>query len=125
MKEIVAVIRVNMMNKTKDALEAIGVPAFFACEALGRGKGLPAGGVPADGPLEASLRDTERKLEAGRLFSKRMLTVVVPDSKVSPVVKAIVDANKTGNPGDGKIFVVDMGDSVRVRTGETGDSAIV
>jgi nitrogen regulatory protein PII 2 len=126
MKEVIAVIRVNMISKTKDALLAIGVPAFFAAEALGRGKGLSAQPQCADGqgPLTGCLRVTESQLEAGRLFAKRMLTVVIPDDQENDVVKAIIAVNQTGNPGDGKIFVLDLNDSVRVRTGESGDSAI-
>jgi nitrogen regulatory protein PII 2 len=127
MKEVIALIRVTMMNKTKDALLAAGVPAFFASEAMGRGKGLKPADPPADGgegPLNATLRVTESQLESGRLFAKRMVTVAVADAKVDEVVKAIIDVNQTGNPGDGKIFVLDLGDAVRVRTSESGDCAI-
>ena len=49
----------------------------------------------------------------------------VPDEDVSEVVQAIIEANKTGKPGDGKIFVLPVGDSVRVRTGEKGEKAIL
>ena len=70
------------------------------------------------------MRESESKLVAGRFFAKRMLTVVVPNEKVEQVVKAIIKVNQTGNPGDGKIFVLDLGDAVRVRTGESGDVAI-
>ncbi|MHC1711377.1 MAG: P-II family nitrogen regulator [Solidesulfovibrio sp.] len=125
MKEVIAIIRVNMMNKTKDALLASGVPAFFASEVLGRGKGLWARQAQGgNGPLEVTLRVTENKMETGRLFAKRMLTVVVPDDKVESVVSTIIAANQTQSPGDGKIFVLDMDDSVRVRTGEYGNCAI-
>jgi len=125
MKEVIAIIRVNMINKTKDALLAAGVPAFFANEVLGRGKGLGSG-LPQDdkGPLEASLRLTENQMETGRLFAKRMVTVVVPDNKTDAVVSTIIAVNQTGNPGDGKVFVLDIDDSLRVRTGECGESAI-
>jgi nitrogen regulatory protein PII 2 len=125
MKEVIAIIRVNMMNKTKDALLASGVPAFFASEVLGRGKGLGTRQTQdGNGPLEVTLRVTENQMETGRLFAKRMLTVVVPDDKVEAVVATIIAANQTGSPGDGKVFVLDMDDSVRVRTGEYGNSAI-
>ncbi|MCI5143471.1 MAG: P-II family nitrogen regulator, partial [Candidatus Electrothrix sp. ATG1] len=56
---------------------------------------------------------------------KRVLTVVVEDDKVDDVVQAIIAPNKTGKPGDGKIFVLPVTDSVRVRTGESGEAAIV
>ena len=50
--------------------------------------------------------------------------IVVPDDKVEGVVKAIMEANRTGAAGDGKIFVAPVADSVRVRTGESGGMAI-
>jgi nitrogen regulatory protein PII 2 len=49
---------------------------------------------------------------------------VVPDDLVEDVVEAVIAANKTGKPGDGKIFVLPVGDAVRVRTAETGAKAI-
>ena len=54
-----------------------------------------------------------------------MLTVVCRDDLVDDVVQTIIDVNQTGNPGDGKIFVLPVSDAVRVRTGETGDKSIV
>ncbi|GAB7081189.1 P-II family nitrogen regulator [Megalodesulfovibrio paquesii] len=123
MKEIMAVIRMNMMNQTKSALTEAGVSAFFAVEALGRGKGL----VPKDlldGVKEGSEEAAALLGEKGRLYPKRVLTVVVPEDMVETVVKTIMQVNLTGKPGDGKIFVMPMGDAVRVRTGEKGDDAI-
>ena len=60
-----------------------------------------------------------------KLIPKRMLNIVVPDGKVDLVVKTIIKVNKTGSPGDGKIFIEPVMDAVRVRTGEAGDAAIV
>lgn len=62
--------------------------------------------------------------EKGKLYPKRVVTVVVEDEKVDEVVKAIIAPNQTGRPGDGKIFVMPIADSIRVRTGETGEAAI-
>jgi nitrogen regulatory protein PII 2 len=53
-----------------------------------------------------------------------MLNIVVPDDKVDLVVKTIIKVNKTGSPGDGKIFVEPILDAIRVRTNETGDAAV-
>jgi nitrogen regulatory protein PII 2 len=50
--------------------------------------------------------------------------VVVPDEKVERVVHAVIEANRTGQPGDGRIFVLPVAESVRVRTGERGDAAL-
>jgi nitrogen regulatory protein PII 2 len=53
-----------------------------------------------------------------------MVTAVVEDAKVDDVVQAIIAVNKTGKPGDGKIFVLPVMDAVRVRTAEKGEIAI-
>jgi len=123
MKEVIAVVRMNKMNQTKKALTDAGIAAFFAHEAWGRGKGLvnaEVAAAAAAGNQEAA----EILGSKGKLFAKRMVTVVVPDDKVATVVEAISSANKTGKPGDGKIFVLPLSDSVRVRTGEAGSCAI-
>ena len=54
-----------------------------------------------------------------------MLTIVIKDEMVDDVVQTIIETNQTGKPGDGKIFVLPVGDSVRVRTGEKGEKSIV
>ncbi len=123
MKEIMAVIRMNMVNQTKKALSDNGVDAFFAREATGRGKGLVSRDI-----LEGAEKGYEEAVallgDKGRLYPKRVLTVVVPDEKVDTVVKTIMKVNITGKPGDGKIFVMPVADSVRVRTGESGNASI-
>jgi nitrogen regulatory protein PII 2 len=62
--------------------------------------------------------------EKGKLYPKRVLTIVVDDDFVDTVVETLITTNKTGKPGDGKIFVVPIKDSVRVRTGEVGIKSI-
>jgi len=124
MKEIIAVVRMNMMNQTKKALTEAGIDAFFAHEAQGRGKGF----VNPDVLKGAGLGYEEAASllgEKGKLYPKRMVTVVTRDDLVDDVVQAIIEANRTGKPGDGKIFVLPISDSVRVRTGETGEKSIV
>ncbi|MDH4320396.1 MAG: P-II family nitrogen regulator [Desulfobulbaceae bacterium] len=123
MKEVIAVVRINMMNQTKQALTDAGVDAFFAHEAQGRGKGFANPAVlkgAAQGYEEAAALLGEK----GKLYPKRMLTAVVKDDLVDDVVQAIININKTGKPGDGKIFVLPLSDAVRVRTGEKGAKAI-
>jgi len=123
MKEVIAVVRINMMNKTKQALTDCGVDAFFAHEAQGRGKGFANPQV-----LEGARKGYEEAASLlggmGQLYPKRMVTAVVKDNQVKAVVKALIEANQTGRPGDGKIFVVPLGDAIRVRTGEKGARAI-
>ena len=123
MKEVIAVVRMNMMNRTKKALTEAGIDAFFAHEAQGRGKGFVNTAV-LEG-AESGYEEAAAVLgEKGKLYPKRIVTAVVPNESVESVVKAIIDANQTGKPGDGKIFVNDIGDAVRVRTGETGAKSI-
>ncbi|MDH3392565.1 MAG: P-II family nitrogen regulator [Desulfobulbaceae bacterium] len=124
MKEVIAVVRMNMMNQTKQAITDAGIDAFFAHEAQGRGKGF-ANPAVLEG-VEQGYEEAAALLgEKGKLYPKRMLTAVVKDELVANVVQAIVDTNKTGKPGDGKIFVLPIGDAVRVRTGERGEKSIV
>ena len=123
MKEVIAVVRINMMNQTKQALTDCGVDAFFAHEAHGRGKGFVNPKV-----LEGTEQGYEEAAallgEKGKLYPKRMVTVVVPDDQVTCVVETIMNTNQTGMPGDGKIFILPITDAVRVRTGETGAKSI-
>ncbi len=124
MKEVIAVVRINMMNQTKQALTDCGIDAFFAHEAHGRGKGFVNPQV-----LEGVAQGYEEAAailgEKGKLYPKRLVTVVVEDSQVPCVVETITNTNQTGMPGDGKIFVLPIGEAVRVRTGEAGVKAIV
>ncbi|MCF8057137.1 MAG: P-II family nitrogen regulator [Desulfocapsa sp.] len=123
MKEVIAVVRINMMNQTKQALTDCGVDAFFAHEAHGRGQGFVNPQI-----LEGAERGYEEAAsllgEKGKLYPKRLVTAVVEDSMVGCVVDTIINTNQTGMPGDGKIFVLPVADAVRVRTGETGEKAI-
>ena len=124
MKEIMAVIRMNKMNQTKKALADAGIPAFVAREGYGRGKGLVNQAV-LDGAAAGNEEAIALLGTKGRLYPKRIISIVVPDNQVKEAVDALISVNKTGQAGDGKIFVMPVSDSVRVRTGEDGDAAIV
>jgi len=123
MKEVIAVVRINMMNQTKEALTAAGVDAFFAHEAQGRGKGFVNPEV-LTGAEEGYEEAAALLGEKGKLYPKRMITVVTDDDQVKDVVETLIKTNQTGKPGDGKIFVLPIPDAVRVRTGESGAKAI-
>jgi nitrogen regulatory protein PII 2 len=126
MREVLAVIRMNRINQTKQALADAGFPAFTAVKVMGRGS------RPVDFEVRKALLDDAApspealaSLSQGpRLFAKRMLSMVVPDEAVASAVKTLIAANQTGNPGDGKIFVLPIDDAARVRTAETGAKAI-
>ncbi|MGE4504532.1 MAG: P-II family nitrogen regulator [Desulfovibrionaceae bacterium] len=123
MKEVIAVVRMHMMNRTKKALTEAGVDAFFAHEAQGRGKGFVNTKV-IEGAEEGYEEAAAILGEKGKLYPKRMITVVAADDEVETIVSTITEVNRTGKPGDGKIFVLPVADAVRVRTGETGAKSI-
>ncbi|MDD2464936.1 MAG: P-II family nitrogen regulator [Desulfobulbus sp.] len=123
MKEVIAVVRMNMMNQTKKALTEAGVDAFFAHEANGRGLGF-ANPQVLSGANEGYEEAASLLGEKGKLYPKRVITIVVDDDFVDTVVETLIATNKTGKPGDGKIFVLPIKNSVRVRTGETGLKSI-
>ncbi|MBI5556628.1 MAG: P-II family nitrogen regulator [Deltaproteobacteria bacterium] len=124
MKEVIAIVRINMMNQTKQALTDIGIDAFFAHEAHGRGRGF-VNPVVLNGAQQGYEEAASLLGEKGKLYAKRMVTVVIKDELVDDVVQAIIETNRTGKPGDGKIFVLPVTDAVRVRTGEMGLKSIV
>jgi nitrogen regulatory protein PII 2 len=123
MKEVVAVIRMNKVNQTKKAVADAGISSMHARECLGRGKGLVDFSL-----LKGAEQGYEEAISqlgsSQRLIPKRMITIVVPDSLVEKTVKTIIAVNQTGKPGDGKIFVMPVEESIRIRTGETGNDTL-
>ena len=121
MKLIMAIIRINKMNETKMALSAAGLPSMTATgKVFGRGKGLWDAKV-----LEGIKKDLPEALahlsKEPRLRPQRVVTLVVNDENLNKAIETIIDTNQTPEPGDGKIFVIPLYESVRVRTGETGE----
>jgi nitrogen regulatory protein PII 2 len=120
MKEIMAIVRINMMNKTKAALAGAGISSVTARDALGRGKGLVDLSL-----LQGAEKGYEEAIaqlgQSQRLIPKRIFFIVVPDRLVHKTVQTIIGVNRTSKSGDGKIFVMSVMDAVRVRTGESGD----
>jgi len=126
MKLILAIIRIAKMNETKIALSDAGLPSFTAMGVMGRGYGRGLGPTFAATKADPDNKELLVQLASSepRLKSKRMITLVVTDDKKDLAVETIIKVNQTANSGDGKIFVVDAIDSVRVRTGEKGDSTL-
>jgi nitrogen regulatory protein PII 2 len=123
MKEVMAIIRMNRINQTKTALVEAGISSMTARECLGRGKGL----VDLDILKGAEQGYEEAISQLGntqRLIPKRMISVVVPDKLVKKTVDTIISVSRTGKAGDGKIFVMPVNESIRIRTGETGDGTL-
>ncbi|SHH99703.1 nitrogen regulatory protein P-II family [Sporobacter termitidis DSM 10068] len=126
MKEVMAIIRMNMVNPTKTALAGAGFPAFSCRKCLGRGK------KSVDMAVVQSLLETgetpmnpvgEHLTESHRLIAKRLFTIMVDDGQVGEVVRIIIETNQTGNPGDGKIFILPIMEAYTVRTGESTKDA--
>ena len=127
MKEVMCIIRLNKVNKTKEALAEAGFPSITCRKVLGRGKKsidkalieayMESGEVPQSAY-------GENLSERGRLIPKRLITLVVKDEEVKTVVDAVIGVNSTGTPGDGKIFVLPIEEVFRVRDGQSGEDAI-
>jgi nitrogen regulatory protein P-II 1 len=112
MKKIMAIIRPNKLQVVKEALDDIGIPSITVTEVKGRGK--------QKGVIEI-YRDREYCID---LLPKLEINIVVSDEKVDTIVETIAKAARTGEIGDGKIFVMPVEEVVRIRTGERGHDAI-
>jgi len=126
MKEVLAVIRPNMVAKTGKALEAVGFPAMTVIRCFGRGKekGYIDAKLPEDVDKEKIIEEGEKLGMKMKYIPKRMISIVVDDADVPLVVGIIMKVNRTGKPGDGKIFVLPVEEAIRIRTGEFGVEAI-
>lgn len=121
MKEVMAIVRLNKVNVTKQALAEAGFPAFTCRKVLGRGKKsvdfVLMQTIIENGELPISPVG-ENISEIGRLIPKRVFNLVVDDQEVDKVVNIIMESNTSGSPGDGKIFILPIIDAYRVRNGE-------
>jgi nitrogen regulatory protein PII 2 len=124
MKEVIAIIRMDKMNPTKRALADQGISSLTARKVVGRGKGK-VDYLLLKGAEEGYEEAIDQLGPGPKLIPKRMLMIVVNDHNLAKTVRTIINVNQTGSPGDGKIFVVDIRDAVRVRTGESGTEAIL
>src|SRR5436309_6655736 len=112
MKKIEAIIKPFKLDEVKEALQEIGVQGLTVTEAKGFGR--------QKGHTEL-YRGAEYVVD---FLPKVKLEVVVPDERLEPALEAIQKAARTGRIGDGKIFVFDVEQVIRIRTGETGADAI-
>lgn len=124
MKTIMAFIKINMMNKTKKALSQAGITSMTAyghCHGRGRGywDAKVMEGIKNNEPEALALIGGEP-----RLRPQTMIMITVPAEKAKTVVDVIMTTNKTGEHGDGKIFVLPEEDVIRVRTGESGNTIL-
>ncbi len=123
MKELIAIVRMNMMNKTKRALAEAGLGSITARDALGRGKGIVDLQL-----LQGAERGFEEAIDqlgqSQRLIPKRALLMVLKEELVEKAAKTIIRTNQTGKSGDGMIFVIPCREAIRVRTGEQGEETL-
>jgi nitrogen regulatory protein P-II 1 len=112
MKKIEAIIRPTKLDEVRHALEKAGCPGITITEVEGHGK--------QKGVVQ-QWRGKEYRVE---LLSKVKIEVVVRDADVDHIVKTIIEVAKTGEIGDGKIFVSPVENAIKIRTGEKGDASI-
>ncbi|PLX66659.1 MAG: transcriptional regulator [Denitrovibrio sp.] len=112
MKLIKSIIKPSRIDEVKEALNEFGISGMtiFEVKGYGRQKGH-----------HELYRGAEYQID---FVPKVMLEVVVNDDIAANCVKVITEAAKTGKIGDGKVFVLDVADAVRIRTGETGTEAL-
>ena len=112
MKKIEAIIKPFKLDEVKEALQEFGVQGLTVTEAKGFGR-------------QKGHTEIYRGAEYAVSFvPKTKIEVVVADDQTEAAVTAIQTAAATGSIGDGKIFVVDVAQALRIRTGETGDEAL-
>ena len=112
MTKIECVLRPNVIFEVRNVLGKLGIKGMTVTEVIGCG--LQKGHTRDDWNTEFNIN----------LLPKTKIEMVVPDSMVDEVTRAIIEVSRTGEIGDGKIFTYPIGNAIRVRTGETGEKAI-
>ena len=112
MKKITAIIRTERLDAVKEALEKIDCKGITVVDVKGRGEQLG---------IEEKYRGKSYRID---LLPKVKLVTVVHDNVVEDVINAICEAAKTGHFGDGKIFITNVEEVIKIRTGERGDVAL-
>jgi len=112
MKYIIAIIQPDRLDTVLDALKEDEINLVTVSDVMGRGR-------------QKGVAEVYRShVEPGNLLRKVKVEIAVSDNRVWQTVDAITRGARTGNIGDGKIFVFDLQECVRIRTGETGEQAI-
>ncbi|TDA69979.1 MAG: P-II family nitrogen regulator [Clostridia bacterium] len=112
MKKLECIIRPSKLEEVKEALGNYGIHGMTVTHVTGCGL--------QQGKTEV-YRGSEYTID---LLPKVKIEIVVPDNRVDEVVRVVSDTSRTGKIGDGKIFIYDLRDAIRVRTGESGEEAI-
>src|SRR6516225_6499700 len=112
MKKIEAVMQPDKLEEVKEALKAIGIDGMTIIEARGHGR--------QKGHKEV-YRGMEYQVD---LLPKVKLEMVVPDARADEVVRAVVSSARTGKIGDGKVFISDVAEAIRIRNEDRGEGAL-
>lgn len=112
MKKIEAIVKPFKLQEVKDALSEVGIQGMTVSEVKGFGR--------QKGHTEI-YRGTEYTID---FIPKVKIEMVLPDAQIEAAVNAIIKAAKTGKIGDGKVFVIPVGEAIRIRTNERGDEAV-
>ena len=112
LKLVMAIVKPFKIDEVREALTGLGVQGMTVSEVRGFGRQKGQTEIYRGAEYEVSL------------LPKSKIEVVVTDDMAERVVEAIRASAETGSIGDGKIFVLDVGQAIRIRTGETGDAAI-
>jgi nitrogen regulatory protein P-II 1 len=112
MKKIEAIIRPEKLNAVLDALENVGYSGLMITEIKGHGK---------QKGIVQQWRGEQYKV---KLLTKIKIEITAKDSEAVNIKDKIIEAAKTGEMGDGKIFIYKVDEAIKIRTGETGDSAL-
>jgi nitrogen regulatory protein P-II 1 len=112
MKLVIAIIQPYKLEEVKNELYNVDVNLITVSEVLGHGR-------------QKGVTEVYRgSKETGNLLRKIRLEIAINDNYLEPTIKAIIKGAKTSETGDGKIFVLDLNECVRIRTEERGSSAI-
>lgn len=112
MKKIEAIIRPEKLEAVRQELEKVGYSGLMITEIEGHGK---------QKGIVQQWRGEKYKVD---LLPKVRIEIVVKDSDVDKITKAIIESAKTGEVGDGKIFISSIENAIRIRTGEKGEAAL-
>ncbi len=112
MKKIIAIIRPDKLEAVKTALEEIGCHGMTVRDVKGRGRQLG---------ITENYRGRDYRID---ILPKTEIEIVTREADVEGIVQTIIETAKTGDIGDGKIFISSVEEVIRIRTGERGDKAI-
>ncbi|MGH9619504.1 MAG: P-II family nitrogen regulator [Bryobacteraceae bacterium] len=112
MKKIEAIIQPHKLDDVKEALKSIGVDGLTVTEVRGHGR-------------QKGHKEVYRGLEYEvDLLPKIKLETVIPDARREEIVRTLAQSARTGKIGDGKIFVYDVAEAIRIRNGDRGEAAL-